>query len=142
MTPAVDKPCLGGKEKVAFPELSRRKETARIDTGAKTSSIHYEKLWIEQTGDKKVLCVHLLRASAPVTRFRRFRVKTVKSSNGMEETRYAVKLRLRLGEQEYLTEFTLARRDRMSYPVLLGRKFLRHRFVVDVSSDYLYTAAK
>jgi hypothetical protein len=61
----------------------------------------------------------------------------VKSSNGIEQTRYAIKLKVKVGDQEVLTEFTLTNRDKMNYPVLLGRKFLRHRFVVDVSRNFI-----
>lgn len=128
---------IGGKEKVDFAEINKHQILARIDTGAKTSSIHCDKVWVERQGQKKVLCAHLLRKTTHVTRFRKFRIKQVKSSNGMEQTRYAIKLKVSIGDQEVLTEFTLTNRDKMNYPVLLGRKFLRHRFVVDVSRNFI-----
>jgi len=64
-------------------------------------------------------------------------MKEVKSSNGISQKRYAIKLRVRIGDFETLTEFTLTNRDKMSYPVLLGRKVLRKAFIVDVSRNFI-----
>lgn len=128
---------VGGKEKVHFEEINKHNVLARIDTGAKTSSIHCDKVWVERDGNKKVLCAFLLRKTSHVTRFKKFKTRIVKSSNGISQTRYAIKLRIRIGEHEMLTEFTLSNRDKMSYPVLLGRKLLRKGFVVDVSRNFI-----
>lgn len=128
---------IGGKEYVNFEEINKFHVMARIDSGAKTSSIHCEKVWVKRVKDKKVLCATLLKKNAGITEFKKFRIKTVKSSNGLEETRYAIKLKIKVAEQEYLTEFTLTNRDRMNYPVLLGRKFLRKGFLVDVSRNFI-----
>jgi len=50
---ATKKILLGGKEKVHFEEINKHNVLARIDTGAKTSSIHCEKVWVEREGKKK-----------------------------------------------------------------------------------------
>jgi len=134
---ATKKILLGGKEKVHFEEINKHNVLARIDTGAKTSSIHCEKVWVEREGNKKVLCAFLLRKTTQVTRFKKFTMKEVKSSNGISQKRYAIKLRVRIGDFETLTEFTLTNRDKMSYPVLLGRKVLRKAFIVDVSRNFI-----
>lgn len=132
-----DKVLIGGKEKVDFPDLGKFHVLARVDTGAKTSSIHCDKVWLEKINGKVVLCAFLLKKTSHVTRFSKFTRKLVRSSNGEEEERFAVRLNMKLGEQVYRTEFTLSNRDKMNYPVLLGRKFLRKGFLVDVSSDHL-----
>lgn len=132
-----EKLLIGGKEFISIPELNIKRVLARIDTGARTSSIHCAKVWIERFDNKPVLCVHLLKKTTRVTRFNDFKIKTVKSSNGLAEKRYAIRLKIKLGNKIYKTEFTLAKRDKMNYPVLLGRKFLKNRFWVDVSADYL-----
>ena len=137
-----EKLIIGGKEKVNFPEINKFQVLARIDTGAKTSSIHCEKVWVERIGNRKVLCATLLKKTRFVTKFKKFRVKKVKSSNGIEQTRYAVKLFIQVGGALYKTEFTLSNRDKMNYPVLLGRKFLRNKFVVDVSEDFVLPSGK
>ncbi|MEE3208742.1 MAG: RimK/LysX family protein, partial [Pseudomonadota bacterium] len=40
------------------------------------------------------------------------------------------------------TEFTLADRSRMSYPVLLGRSFLKDVAVVDVGQEFIHPRSK
>lgn len=132
-----EKLLIGGKEFISFPDLNKKNVLARIDTGARTSSIHCEKVWLERIENKPVLCAYLLKKTTRVTRFHDFKIKTVKSSNGIAETRYAIRLKVKIGLKIYKTEFTLAKRDKMNYPVLLGRKFLKNRFIVDVSTNYL-----
>lgn len=128
---------IGGKEYVNFEEINKFHVMARIDSGAKTSSIHCEKVWVERVKDKKILCATLLKKNAGVTKFKKFSIKTVKSSNGVAETRYAVRLTIKVADLSYRTEFTLTNRDKMNYPVLLGRKFLRKGFLVDVSRNFI-----
>ena len=62
-----------------------------------------------------------------------FKKKKVKSSFGHTEYRYVIKSKIVLFGKEFETDFTLADRLRMRYPILLGRKLLRRRFIVDVS---------
>ena len=65
--------------------------------------------------------------------FTSYRQKKVKSSTGQEQLRYFVNGSIRLGDLEYTTEFSLTRRNGMRHPILLGRKLLNRRFVVDPS---------
>jgi hypothetical protein len=62
-----------------------------------------------------------------------FSDKTVKSSIGIAEHRYTIKTEACIFNQTFTVEFSLTDRANMKYPILLGRKFLRNRFVVDVS---------
>jgi hypothetical protein len=55
----------------------------------------------------------------------------VANSFGHEETRYEVPLRVKVGSKVFTSPFTLADRSKKVYPVLLGRKLLNGRFVVD-----------
>jgi hypothetical protein len=130
------KVCIGEKEKVTFPGVTRRKVTARIDTGAKLSAVHCERVWIEKFAGKPVLCCHLLRKTTHVTRFEKFTTRRIKSSNGMVQIRYTVHMDVQLGSKVFNTEFTLTNRDGMKFSVLLGRRFLRNYFIVDVSNKY------
>ncbi|MGB0167558.1 MAG: RimK/LysX family protein, partial [Luteibaculum sp.] len=65
--------------------------------------------------------------------FTEYDKRKVKSSNGSTELRFAVKLLVKLGAKTYLTTFTLTNRNKMRYPILLGKRFLRGKFLVDVS---------
>jgi len=131
-----EKAIVGNKEYVDFPELKRTGIVARIDSGAQTSSAHCDKIWLETMGGKEVLCCHFLKRSRRVLRFEKFKSRKVKSSNGQFEERYVVKVKIRLGHIEKRTDLTLTDRSTMNYSVLLGRRFLKNHFLIDVSQSY------
>lgn len=133
---------VGNKEKVSFPKLKRSNIVARIDSGALSSSAHCDKIWVETMGGKSVLCCHFLKRSHKVVRFKQYKRKKVISSNGTYQTRYVVKLTLKLGDVVKRTSFTLTDRSTMNYSVLLGRKFLKDDFLIDVSKSYLQSKSK
>jgi hypothetical protein len=54
----------------------------------------------------------------------------------MVQIRYTVHMDVQLGSKVFNTEFTLTNRDGMKFSVLLGRRFLRNYFIVDVSNKY------
>jgi hypothetical protein len=63
-------------------------------------------------------------------------IRHVKSSNGTIQERIFIKTTLKLFNQQYETELSLTDRASMKYPMLIGRKFLEERFIVDVSLTY------
>jgi hypothetical protein len=128
---------IGNKEKIEFPDLKRRSIVARIDSGAQSSSAHCDKIWVEKMGGQSVLCCHFLKRSRRVVRFEKYQKRRVKSSNGIMQTRYVVQLKIRLNGIERTTDVTLTDRSTMNYTVLLGRRFLRGKFLIDVSRSYL-----
>lgn len=134
-----NKQLVGNKELISFPNLKRENVVARIDSGAKSSSAHCDKIWIEKMGGEKVLCCHFLKRSRKVTRFKRFKVRSVKSSNGQTQKRYVVRMTIKLGPVSKRTDVTLTNRSTMNYSVLLGRRFLREDFIIDVSKSYILT---
>jgi len=132
---------IGRVEKIALPDLHLANIDAKVDTGAYTSSIHCKIVGESEVDGIKY--VHFI----PLTSKNRVRnaqpycapaiyKKPVKSSNGIEESRYFVKLRLKLGNRVVRTEFSLTDRSGMKHTVLLGRKFLRKRYLVDVTKRY------
>lgn len=138
---ATKKLVLGAREKIRFPELSTSKFLARIDTGAKTSSVHCDQYWFEREKGRKILYAKLLGIHHTF-RFEQYGIRTVKSSNGLSQKRFVINLQMQLGTELYDTEFTLTNREKMKNPVLLGRRFLRHGFLVDVSRTYTTSKRK
>lgn len=132
-----EKIIVGNKEKIDFPDMKRFGIVARIDSGARSSSAHCDKIWIEKMGGKRILCCHFLKRSHKVVRFEKFKKRKVKSSNGTFQSRYVVQLKIKLGNIVKLTDVTLTDRSTMNYTVLLGRKFLANDFLIDVSRSYL-----
>ena len=122
---------IGRKEVLDFPEINLWGVRAKVDTGADTSSIHVRKIKLEKKGEQAILSCYF--AGRHKTSFTEFKQTLVKSSNGQSEIRYVVKLTLTLFGNEYETDFTLSDRKAMAFPVLLGKKFLKKRFIVDVA---------
>lgn len=137
----VNKLVIGGREKIKLPGISRNKVLARIDTGARSSTVHCEKYWLESHKGKKVLYAAVLNRHH-LLKFVHFKIKKVKSSNGQTEQRFVVKLDLEIGEHRFEADFTLSNRKKMKNPVLLGRRFLRGHFVVDVSRNFILSGKK
>lgn len=61
--------------------------------------------------------------------------RLIANSFGTKEGRYVVRLRIRLQGRIISTSFTLADRSQKAYPILLGRKFLHRKFLVDVAKS-------
>ncbi|SOE21629.1 Uncharacterized conserved protein [Spirosomataceae bacterium TFI 002] len=122
---------IGRKEIVELPQLQLGEIVAKIDTGAYTSSIHCVESKVEE-GVLKCLFVDENDQKTSLS-FDHFKIRLVKSSNGISESRYSIHTNIRIGSELLDIELTLSDRSEMRHPILLGRKFLRKRFLVDVS---------
>lgn len=133
-----DKRTIGRRERIDLPELNLQHIPAKVDTGAYSCSIHAEEIKISLENGQEFLDVMLIGANwegfrGQWQRFEKWKQKKVKNSFGNAELRYMFRTTIRLFGQDYQTDFTLSNRERMTYPILLGRKFLKNRFIVDVS---------
>lgn len=138
----MEKKTIGRKEKITLPELGLNLVWAKIDTGAYTSSLHAEQIREEEVEGKKVLKFQILmpkhlKFTGRTLVFEKYREKKVKNSFGQAEVRYLIETKLQLAGETYRAEFTLTDRSTMKNAVLLGRKILRGRFLVDVSQTNL-----
>lgn len=135
-------PPVGWREWVSLPELGVPSIKAKLDTGARTSSLHaFEIEEFAQDGDTWIrFAVHPLQrnseselwAESPLVEYR-----TVRSSSGHEEQRPVIATTLRMGQDEWEIELTLANRDAMGFRMLLGREALRGRVLIDSGLSYL-----
>ncbi|MBP9159392.1 MAG: RimK/LysX family protein [Flavobacteriales bacterium] len=125
---------IGRLEYIALPRLGVARVHAKLDTGAFRSALHYQKLELRELDGKEELVVTFAmgRKRTKVV-FHEFRLVTVKSSTGHRTERYLITTRVKLNAHTVRTQFTLFDRSDMKYQVLLGRKFLQGRFVVDVA---------
>jgi hypothetical protein len=133
---------VGKYEWVFFPEVQASAVHAKIDTGARTSTIHAAYLHVEQKNGKEILICRLLGDKKKTFTFDKYSIKKVKSSNGMEESRFTVSLEVIFANKKMKAQFTLSSRGSMNFPVLIGRNILKRGFLVDVSKTYVYTAAQ
>jgi hypothetical protein len=133
---------IGRIEKVSFPDLSLIDIDAKVDTGAYTSALHCHDIIVKNESGNSVLCFKLLGTNhseydAKQHQFSDFSKKSIKNSSGNTEDRYIIKTRIKIGERIIKTSISLTDRGNMRYPVLIGRKLLRKKFVVDVNETYL-----
>lgn len=107
----------------------------KIDTGAYRSSIHVKSVEVYVKNGEKVLRFQLLGHPAypesQVIETKEFNTTKVRSSGGHEAARYEVMLKIKLGYKVFTTSFTLSERSKNAFPVLIGRRALRRRFLVD-----------
>lgn len=125
---------IGRKDVADLPRFGLFGVPVKIDSGAYTSTIHCAKV---EENEGKLEVIFLDKKDISFTGdkviFDEYSVKKVRSSSGQAQYRYKVKGNILLFGKKYNTEFTLSRRTKMRYPVLLGRKLLNKRFLIDTS---------
>ena len=131
---------VGWRELVDLPELGLRGIAAKIDTGARTSSLHGEVIEkIERDGEEFVRFAVDIQGVRQICEAMHVDVRGITSSNGETQRRYVIKTPLMLGGVEFRAEISLADRRDMKFPMLIGRSSLRRRFVVDSGYSWLKT---
>lgn len=129
---------IGRIDKADFPELNLRNIKIKIDTGAYTSAIHSHDIReVEESGEKH-LEFELLDPSHDkykniVFKVTNYKTKSIKSSFGATEQRFIIKTKILIFDKEYPIDLSLSERNDMKFPILIGRKFLNKRFIVNTS---------
>ena len=134
----MSKKIIGRIDKIDFPEFELTEIEAKIDTGAFTSAIHTHKIEEVIMNNENFIKFTLLDPEHANYNQREFKTKnyekkTIKSSNGTSEERFAIKTTVTLFKETHTIELTLSERSDMKYPILLGRKFLNKKYIVDSS---------
>lgn len=141
-TPPHSNTLAGWREWVQLPDIGVPWIKAKLDTGARTSTIHAYQVkvfehdgadwvrfrvrpWQESTQDEVVV-------ECPVHDRRR-----VRSSTGHVQDRIVVKLRIEMLGRRVTCEVTLSNRDSMGFRMLIGRQALRRGFLVDASKSFV-----
>ncbi|QDT00997.1 ATP-dependent zinc protease family protein [Adhaeretor mobilis] len=135
-------PTIGWREWTSLPELGISQVKPKIDTGARSSSLHarhieifqrdgsdwvrFEVQPVQRRKEPRIVC------EAPVLEQR-----YVKSSSGHTTRRVVIRTTLELAGQSWAIDLTLASRDQMGFRMLLGREAVRGRFLVDPAKSYL-----
>lgn len=134
-------PVIGWREWVGLPDFEIKAIKAKVDTGARSSSLHaYGIQQFQRNGVEWVrFQVHPVQrsgdvsvdAEAPVLEHR-----SVRSSSGKAAIRPVIVTDVELLGLRWPLELTLASRDEMGFRMLLGREAIRDRFVVDAGKSY------
>jgi len=133
---------IGWREWIILPDLGVKKIKAKVDSGARTSSLHaFDIKKFTRKGKEFVkFKVHPnqrnsedeVNCSSPVLEYRK-----VKSSNGQTELRPVILTRVIMMEEAWEVEMTLTNRDEMGFRMLLGRESIRNKFLIHTGKSYL-----
>ena len=146
-------PIIGWQEKVSFPDWKNIKMNAKADTGARSSAIHAEeydvirhpstperiineeirmKLKIGRSSTPKYVWVR-----APIVDYR-----NVKNSGGKIEERPFIQTHIEIAGVKSPIVLSVTNREKMKFPVLLGRAFMAGKFLVDSAASHLLKGSK
>lgn len=128
----MEKKVIGRFDKADFPVLHLSDIAIKVDTGAYTSSIHCENI-VEEDGFLHCTFLdeeHALYNGRKFT-FKDYDIVFVRSSNGMIQKRYQIQTTIKIFDKVFKISLSLSSRQEMRFPVLIGRKFLTKKFVVD-----------
>lgn len=135
---STNKKVIGRKDLVSFPGFELINVPVKIDSGAYSSSMHCQSIEVIEFGEKEQLRVIFLDSAisgytGKEVIFNDFKTKVVKSSNGIAQERFFVKGTVQLFGETYETVFSLTERTGLRNPILLGRRLLNKRFLIDTS---------
>jgi hypothetical protein len=133
---------IGRTDKADFPELSLSEIDLKIDSGAYTSSIHCSNINKITVNGASLIQFTLLDPEHPFYNnkeftFKNYASKIVKSSNGASEMRFMILTEIFIFNKNFPIYLTLSERKDMKFPILLGRKFLNKKFVIDTTMKNL-----
>jgi hypothetical protein len=133
-----EKVLIGRVEWVSLPDL-KIKHKARIDTGAKTTSMHAVNIEeVQQRGELFVKFQTLDSEGKTVELVRKVgTTQRVSNTSGFVSRRYVIKEKIRMGSIEREVLVNLNDRSKMEYKFLIGRNVLLGRFIVDVARSHV-----
>ena len=134
---------IGWKECVSLPDLDIDGIHCKVDTGAKTSSLHAFFVEPFEEGHQQFVRfgIHPIQNNTEIEKVCMspcIDKRVVKDSGGHTEERYVIRTLVQLGDRQWNVEFTLTDRDTMQFRMLLGREALKNNYVVDCSRSYVF----
>lgn len=130
---------VGKKELISIIDLDLFNLDAKVDTGADSNALHCDDIYVDDDNfvhftllDEVHKAYHGRKMKMPL-----HKVKKVKSSNGELQIRPSIKVSVDFFGYRYKTIISLTNRADMKYPMLIGRRFLSGKFLVDVSQEYI-----
>lgn len=133
---------IGWREWIELPDLCPTPIKVKVDTGARTSTLHAFRLKLREEDGITIARFEMhphqrstrdkVETTAEV-----FDIRNIRSSNGKTQRRPVIRTTARLGDVTWPIELTLTRRDEMGFRMLLGRAAVRKRFVVDPGASFL-----
>ena len=134
-------PIIGWREWVGLPEFGIKAIKVKVDTGARSSSLHAFDLHVFERGGVKwarfqIHPVQRKSVNEKVVEAKIIEFRSIRSSSGIAAMRPVIVTNVELFGVTWPVELTLASRDEMGFRMLLGREAFRHRFLVDAGKSY------
>ncbi|NJN41679.1 MAG: peptidase [Flammeovirgaceae bacterium] len=127
---------IGRFDRVDLPGLGLQDIHAKVDTGAYTSSLHcHQAQVIDGILEFVLLDDEHPEFTGMKFKFKEFTQREIKNSFGEAELRFIIRTTVKILGRTIKTEFSLSNRGNMKFPILLGRKTLRKKFIIDVSQE-------
>ncbi len=131
---------IGWRELVDLPQLGLARIPAKIDSGARTSSLHGRVIEeINRDTERFVRFAVDWDGTEHICEAVHVDVRGITSSNGKTQQRYVIKTPIKIGDLQFRAEISLTDRSEMKFPMLIGRSSLRRRFLVDSGHSWLQT---
>ncbi|GJM25579.1 MAG: hypothetical protein DHS20C16_19940 [Phycisphaerae bacterium] len=132
---------IGWREWVEMPDLGIKRVKAKIDTGARSSSLHaFDIKTVDRKGRTFVnFRVHPLQRNSKETiecQAEVLEYRLIRSSTGHAQKRPVIVTEICVLGETWPVEVTLANRDDMGFRMLLGREAVRGRFMVDCGKSF------
>jgi len=132
---------IGWRENVELLDFDNSLIKAKMDTGARTSSLHATHISESEESGVKYVAFRLKTNINNKKKYKFFKCelkewRIIKNSGGDEEYRPVVRTKIKIGKKIMTIEITLTQRSRMSYDMLIGRTALRKKFLIDSGKSY------
>jgi hypothetical protein len=133
------KAVIGRLETINIPNLDLYDIKAKIDTGAYRGTIHAENIReVENSNHEKFLEFTILDEEHPefqnkIHRVKKYRIVKVRSSQSEPEDRYAIPVKIEIAGTTIKAELSLSSRKDLRNPILIGRRALKNKFLIDVT---------
>mgnify|MGYP002784654148 FL=1 len=138
---------IGWQEWISLPELGLQAIKVKVDTGAKTSSLHAEEIEdFKKNGEKwvrfKVFPIQNNKDIVRICEAPLVDQRHVKSSSGNKEQRPVIRTIINIGGRKWQADVNLTNRDYMGFRMLLGREAIASRIIVDPGSKFMHGIIK
>ncbi|NCN27810.1 aspartyl protease [bacterium] len=140
-------PIMGWRERVSLPDIHLKSLIAKVDTGAKTCSLHAEDISIVRVGRRKFVKFTVFPSAKDLKKTIRVRAELVdyrwvKDTGGKKTYRPVISSIINLGAYSWDVEITLVDRAPMKHRFLLARDAVKGHFLIDVSHSFLLSKSR